>query len=204
MIPQSLLNAYQKTHYNVYLSSDENYTISVGECSPQTDQLCAQFQVNSWVFFTACNPQSVQQSHAQNRQAMNSLLNQLEQDEQHHIRAEGRAEADDWPPEQSVLLIGANREYGLMLGLQFCQNAFVYGERGEKAELVEVQQPESPCVRNCCLNDEDICIGCCRSLDEIKQWLDCDDVERQSILVRAQQRKISVRGKSAGITKNNN
>ncbi len=28
----------------------------------------------------------------------------------------------------------------------------------------------SPCVRNCCLDDQDICLGCLRSLDEIKAW----------------------------------
>jgi predicted Fe-S protein YdhL (DUF1289 family) len=28
----------------------------------------------------------------------------------------------------------------------------------------------SPCVRNCCLNEQDICLGCFRSLDEIKLW----------------------------------
>jgi len=36
-------------------------------------------------------------------------------------------------------------------------------------------QPEShripsPCVRNCCLDDEDICLGCFRSLEEICLW----------------------------------
>ncbi|MDO7597714.1 MAG: DUF1289 domain-containing protein [Pseudomonadota bacterium] len=31
-------------------------------------------------------------------------------------------------------------------------------------------QINSPCVRNCCLNEHDICLGCFRSLDEIKLW----------------------------------
>lgn len=29
---------------------------------------------------------------------------------------------------------------------------------------------ESPCVRHCCLDENDICLGCHRSLEEIKQW----------------------------------
>lgn len=29
---------------------------------------------------------------------------------------------------------------------------------------------ESPCIRHCCLDENDICLGCHRSLEEIKQW----------------------------------
>ena len=28
----------------------------------------------------------------------------------------------------------------------------------------------SPCIRNCCLNEKDICLGCFRSIDEILMW----------------------------------
>lgn len=42
---------------------------------------------------------------------------------------------------------------------------------------------ESPCVGNCCLNDELICLGCGRSLDEIREWTLVDD-ERRKIIVR--------------------
>ncbi len=47
----------------------------------------------------------------------------------------------------------------------------------------------SPCVRNCCLDDQDICLGCSRSLAEIVGWGGADDAERHAILKRAQQRK---------------
>jgi uncharacterized protein len=50
----------------------------------------------------------------------------------------------------------------------------------------------SPCVRNCCLNEQDICLGCFRSLDEIKQWLLVDDFTRRLILARANIRKLKV------------
>jgi predicted Fe-S protein YdhL (DUF1289 family) len=29
---------------------------------------------------------------------------------------------------------------------------------------------ESPCVRNCCLNEKDVCLGCFRHIDEIIGW----------------------------------
>jgi predicted Fe-S protein YdhL (DUF1289 family) len=48
---------------------------------------------------------------------------------------------------------------------------------------------ESPCVRNCCLNDDDVCLGCFRSIDEIKRWTESDNPERLNILQQAGQRR---------------
>ncbi len=48
---------------------------------------------------------------------------------------------------------------------------------------------KSPCIRYCCLNDEDICLGCFRSLDEIKQWQSASNKQRQKILDVADKRK---------------
>ena len=54
----------------------------------------------------------------------------------------------------------------------------------------EALGPESPCVRNCCLNDDDICMGCFRSLEEIKQWGGSDAFNKQAILVAAKARRL--------------
>lgn len=48
---------------------------------------------------------------------------------------------------------------------------------------------QSPCVRNCCLSDDDICLGCFRSIDEIMQWSGADNCERHVILNNVRQRK---------------
>ena len=47
----------------------------------------------------------------------------------------------------------------------------------------------SPCVRNCCLDERDVCLGCGRSLDEIRAWSEADDSERLNILERAAARR---------------
>jgi predicted Fe-S protein YdhL (DUF1289 family) len=47
----------------------------------------------------------------------------------------------------------------------------------------------SPCVRNCCLDDDDTCLGCFRSLDEIKEWGTASHQRRLIILDQAQRRK---------------
>jgi predicted Fe-S protein YdhL (DUF1289 family) len=46
-----------------------------------------------------------------------------------------------------------------------------------------------PCVRNCCLDDDDICLGCFRSLDEITGWGEANNQERVIILENARRRR---------------
>jgi hypothetical protein len=46
----------------------------------------------------------------------------------------------------------------------------------------------SPCVRTCCLDDDDVCIGCGRALAEIVAWGTADDATRREILERSRAR----------------
>jgi len=43
-------------------------------------------------------------------------------------------------------------------------------------------------VRNCCLDEADICLGCGRHLEEIIQWSSADDARRLQIRVAAGRR----------------
>jgi len=52
---------------------------------------------------------------------------------------------------------------------------------------------QSPCVRNCCLDDDLTCLGCFRSLDEIKEWGIVDSDRRRVILQNAERRKAAYR-----------
>ncbi|WP_124949594.1 DUF1289 domain-containing protein [Sulfuriferula thiophila] len=47
----------------------------------------------------------------------------------------------------------------------------------------------SPCVRDCCLNEDDVCLGCFRSIGEITQWSEASDALRQQFLGNAAQRR---------------
>lgn len=40
----------------------------------------------------------------------------------------------------------------------------------------------SPCVNICALDDEDICIGCQRNVDEITRWSRMNNAERRQVL----------------------
>ena len=50
--------------------------------------------------------------------------------------------------------------------------------------------PISPCVSNCCLDEEDICLGCFRHIDEITGWHSADTKQRLDILQKIEVRKV--------------
>jgi len=48
---------------------------------------------------------------------------------------------------------------------------------------------DSPCIRNCCLSENDICLGCFRHLDEILSWNKMNDKQKQATLLECKKRK---------------
>jgi len=44
---------------------------------------------------------------------------------------------------------------------------------------------DSPCIRNCCLDPDDFCMGCGRHLEDILRWSRIDPREREEIMQRA-------------------
>lgn len=46
----------------------------------------------------------------------------------------------------------------------------------------------SPCIRTCCLDDDEICIGCGRSLQEIIDWNEASPSDKRAIVERARLR----------------
>lgn len=48
---------------------------------------------------------------------------------------------------------------------------------------------ESPCIRVCCLDPDDVCLGCFRTLTEITQWTRLDDDARLLVLKNAKERQ---------------
>ena len=50
-------------------------------------------------------------------------------------------------------------------------------------------EPESPCISVCLLDDNDICVGCYRSSEEITDWFMADAEGKREILARANERR---------------
>ncbi|HEY9036089.1 MAG TPA: DUF1289 domain-containing protein [Pseudomonadales bacterium] len=47
----------------------------------------------------------------------------------------------------------------------------------------------SPCIRQCTLNEHDVCVGCYRTVDEITGWVSLDNAERRAVLEQATVRR---------------
>ena len=54
--------------------------------------------------------------------------------------------------------------------------------------MTQAATVESPCVRNCCLDQDDICMGCHRTLTEICGWHAASNDEKREILARCRLR----------------
>ncbi|HVT37132.1 MAG TPA: DUF1289 domain-containing protein [Nevskiaceae bacterium] len=57
---------------------------------------------------------------------------------------------------------------------------------------------ESPCIKVCQLDAQQVCVGCGRSLDEIAQWSTASEVRQRQIVEVARQRLAIIARRPAG------
>lgn len=50
----------------------------------------------------------------------------------------------------------------------------------------------SPCVRQCTLNDDDVCMGCGRTLDDITGWWAMNDADKAACVARGRERLVQM------------
>lgn len=51
------------------------------------------------------------------------------------------------------------------------------------------QSVPSPCIQVCTLDDDNVCIGCYRSADEIREWMIMDRPAKLEVLERVRARR---------------
>lgn len=56
------------------------------------------------------------------------------------------------------------------------------------------QAVPSPCVSLCRLDDDRVCVGCFRHVDDIREWRSADDQRRRQIREAAEQRRREAQG----------
>lgn len=47
-----------------------------------------------------------------------------------------------------------------------------------------------PCIKQCCLNEEEICLGCFRTFNDMCLWNKSSIEEKKEMMQRAERRKI--------------
>ncbi len=52
-----------------------------------------------------------------------------------------------------------------------------------------IEDPASPCIGICQMNDAGLCLGCFRTLDEIEHWWDYDPKQKWTVIAMAEDRQ---------------
>lgn len=123
--------AFRQTTYRVHAPTG-TIDIHIGERPLALSEHC-------WAFLTAYNPLPRNLEDVENQRRQQRFLTQLEREGWTFYPGEGRSDDGSWPPEPSVLVLGATLEQATALAAAYEQLAFVYGERGGLAELVWTQ-----------------------------------------------------------------
>ena len=48
----------------------------------------------------------------------------------------------------------------------------------------------SPCINLCRLDEQKVCLGCFRHVEDIREWRSADDQRRRLIVAQAERRKV--------------
>lgn len=130
----TLKMAYEQAIYEVYYGQ-ETIQIKIGKNCPSLDYLIAQGDYPTWALITAANPYSQPLSERENQCRYQRLSKHLQGLQLPLIPAVGKDQTGVWTPELSWLILGITRPQAIAIGRKFEQNAIVYGELNQAAEL---------------------------------------------------------------------
>lgn len=128
--PEPLADAYLRT---AYLVPSLALDLRIGCAHPALDELLARQGLRTWAFISAANPGSALLPDTENRSRAEQLQRMAAP--WPHWPGHGLGLEGDWPPEESLLILGITREEALALGREFGQLAIVAGCAGGTAEL---------------------------------------------------------------------
>ena len=115
-------------------------------------------------------------------QALNSTGIKLKLTE--HIHFSRSLSVSSYP---SLRLVLDEKIYNI--AINYTQSTPLLNQINQLLDVHTHRSIESPCIRQCCLNNDDICLGCFRALTEITQWAYYSETEKQTVLKHALQRK---------------
>ncbi|PSB11125.1 hypothetical protein C7B62_06760 [Pleurocapsa sp. CCALA 161] len=138
----ALQTAYEQAIYEVYYGQ-ETIKIYIGEYCRPLDYLIAKCDYAprsltnrpTWALITAANPYSKPLSELENQQRQQKLIEYLQELPWSWLDAVGKDRTGVWTPEPSLLILGIDRFEAIAIGQKFEQNALVYGELNQPAEL---------------------------------------------------------------------
>jgi hypothetical protein len=117
--------AYLATDYEVAWA-DRRFVLRIGQVSAELRALYAETGCATALFVTAFNPEGRSRPDAENAAAHESLRADLAGLGMRFAEGVGRAQAGDWMPEKSFLVLGIDRAAASSLGRRYGQDAVVW------------------------------------------------------------------------------
>ncbi len=135
---KALRQAYLDTIYRVR-REPQPIDICVGEANPALDELLELHGARQWAFVTASNPHSRALSDGDNAARNAELKCSLDVSGWRTLDGVGIPRRPGWQPEDSVLILGIDRDTAITLARRWQQKAIVYGMLGQVPELIWVE-----------------------------------------------------------------
>jgi len=123
-ISPNLIRAYREAKFVV--QSNTPITLLVGQCNKDLSALLRDHKKTTAAIITAFNPFSKVQTDQENLQAQNELLKDVKGFRFEAINGYGQDIAEEWPREDSILIIGLTESQAETLADKYSQNAFIW------------------------------------------------------------------------------
>jgi len=134
VMEENLIHAYAETQYCV--EDDPPFTLMVGQASVALLACHKRHRVDCSAFITAWNPFSQQLTAQENEERHQALIAEIKGRSLSFLPGVGQHPSNNWPGEQSVLVMGLSLEAAKTLGRRFEQNAVVWTGRDGIPQLV--------------------------------------------------------------------
>ncbi len=115
---------------------DPPFTLQIGTRSPSLIEMHDRHQVRYSAFLTAWNPFSRLIDQATNSAMQQDLTETLARRELVGISGLGQHPSNQWPAEESLLILGIDLEVAKILAKQYEQNAFVWNSEDGIPQLI--------------------------------------------------------------------
>lgn len=130
-----LLAAYCRTDYRVELPN-RYFSIRLGCCSAELEELLEETGRTEWAIITAENPRSGQLTAPENAARRQTLQHRLDEAGQWaSFSTVALCPHSEWPPEHGCLVAGIPEQDALALARDFGQHAILCGTAGTQAVL---------------------------------------------------------------------
>jgi len=138
-IPPLLIRAYRQAKFIV--SAPDPITLFVGKSNKELSKLLIEHGVTTAAFITAHNPYSHQFEDADNVKAQASLISEVDGLGFKYIDGYGQDVAEEWPREDSILIVGITESQAEALSDKYSQNAFIWIGTREAYIALRLRRP---------------------------------------------------------------